>query len=609
MLKTVQAIHDTHTTEVDLLVVGSGAGGLSSAVVAAHLGLKVLVVEKAATLGGTSAWSGGWLWIPRNPLAVEAGIVETPDAPRTYLRNELGDHYDARRVDAFLEHGPRMIDFFRRNTAVQFVDGNLIPDFHGKQAGAAKGGRSVCAAPFDGRELGDDIHRLRPPLDLISPWGMGIASGADLRHFMNSMRSWPSFAHVARRVLVHFKDLLLHRRGMHLTNGNALIARLIRSAVDLGVELRTDSPVENLISADGKVCGARVRTAGREIEIRASRGVMLATGGFPHDPARARSLFPHTPTGTEHWSAAPFSNTGDGLRLGESAGGTVSSDLYAAAAWAPVSLVPRADGSTGHFPHLIERAKPGLIAVTRAGRRFVNEAGSYYDFITALFGVTRAGDKAEAWLVCDHRFIRRYGLGRVRPAPFPLRAHLRTGYLRRADSIGALARTCGIDAAALMATIDIYNADARHGRDPAFGRGDTPYNRVQGDPDFEPNPCVAAIEQGPYYAVRVVPGSLGTFAGLRTDANARVLDDKGAAIPGLYACGADMSSMMGGRYPSGGITLGPAMTFGYISAHHAAGIDLTDVTAADANDSGMPHSPQRAQPTTNAVPRPQSRTA
>jgi len=205
---------DVPPARCDVLVVGSGAGGLSAAVTAASLGLNVIVVEKEAVFGGTTAWSGGWLWIPRNPLAVAAGIVEDAEAPRTYLRHELGPHYDETRVEAFLEQGPRMIDFFQGETAVMFIDGNAIPDFHCASPGAREGGRSVCAAPFDARELGPRFAQLRPPLDLISPWGMGIASGTELRHFLNAMRNWRSFAYVTRRVVWHMLDLVVHRRGM-----------------------------------------------------------------------------------------------------------------------------------------------------------------------------------------------------------------------------------------------------------------------------------------------------------------------------------------------------------------------------------------------------------
>ncbi|WP_083686056.1 FAD-dependent oxidoreductase [Rhodoferax koreensis] len=558
-------------THCDLLVIGSGAGGLSAAVTAAHLGLKVLVVEKEAQYGGTTAWSGGWMWIPRNPLAVAAGIVEDPSAPLAYLRRELGAHFDEARAQAFLENGPRMVEFFQANTALRFIDGNGIPDFHGRTPDAGLGGRSVCAAPFDGHRLGDKIHALKPPLYETTLWGMGIASGAELRHFLNAMRKPASFWHVTKLVLRHWRDLLLHRRGMRLVNGNALAAALAASAFEAGVEIHVNSPARRLLMSQGRAVGAVVGSAGGDVGIQARCGVVLACGGFPFDAARAKALLPHAPTGTEHWSAASRGNTGDGLRLGEAAGGAVARDLKEAAALAPVSLVPRKDGSVAHFPHLIERAKPGLIAVTPAGQRFVNEADSYYDFMHGLLEATPAGQPVQAWLVCDHAFIRHYGLGAVKPAPMPMGAMLRNGYLRRGDTLAALAENCGIDAAGLQATVARYNTMAREGRDADFAKGETPYNRIQGDAAAGwPNACMAPLEKGPFYAVRVVPGSLGTFAGLKTDANARVLDAQGQPIAGLYAGGNDLNSVMGGNYPAGGITLGPAMTFGFIAAHHAA---------------------------------------
>jgi succinate dehydrogenase/fumarate reductase flavoprotein subunit len=561
----------TTTLNCDLLVLGSGAGGLSAAVTAAHLGLKVILAEKDPQIGGTTAWSGGWMWVPRNPLALAAGLQEDIAVPLSYLRHELGAQFDEHRARTYLSQAPNMVSFFRDKTALQFIDGNGIPDFHGRTPDAATGGRSVCAAPFDGRRLGALRRLLKSPLPETTLWGMGIASGAELRHFMGAMRSWTSFAYVARRVAGHVLDLLRHGQGMRLVNGHALAGALLASAAEAGVDLRVNSPAQSLLQDNGRVVGALLKTPEGEVTVHASRGVVLACGGFPHDRARKRALLPHAPTGEEHYSAASRGNTGDGLRLGEAVGAQVATDLAHAAAMAPVSLVPRSDGTWAHFPHLIERAKPGLIAVTRRGQRFTNEADSYHDFMRGLLAALPAGELPQAWLVCDHRFIRRYGLGAVKPAPMPLSPWLGNGYLVRGATLAALAEACGVDAAGLQATVSRYNAQAQAGVDEDFHKGETPYNRIQGDATFPgSNPCMAPLSQGPFYAVRVVAGSLGTFAGLRANAQAQVLQAHGEPVPGLYASGNDQSSMMGGHYPSGGITLGPAMTFGFIAAHHAA---------------------------------------
>ncbi|MEQ1718771.1 MAG: FAD-dependent oxidoreductase, partial [Hyphomicrobium sp.] len=537
----------------------------------------VIVIEKENQLGGTTAWSGGWLWVPRNPLATAAGIIEDIDAPRTYLKAELGNGYDANLCNTFLEHAPRMVAFFKDYTALQFIDGNLMPDFHDQSPGAGQGGRSVCAAPFDGRELGPRLKDLKPPLDEISPLGMGIASGADLRHFLFATRKWASFVHAAKRITRHSIDLARHQRGMHLTNGNALVARLLKSADDRRVRIMTATPARKLITNSGRVVGVVASPPEASFEIRAKRGVVLAAGGFPHDLKRKSEMFPHAPTGREHHSAAPDSNTGDGLRLGEAVGGYVRQDLTHAGAWAPVSLVPRADGTVGRFPHLIERAKPGLVMVLKSGKRFANEADSYHDLMQALFRASPENAPVEAWMICDTPFRRRYGLGRVRPLPFLVTPWLRNGYLKRGATIAELASACGIDANNLSTTITTYNSAARDGKDDEFHRGESAYNKIQGEAGGL-NPCLAPIERGPFYAVKIVPGSLGTFAGLKTDDRARVLDKSGASILGLYAVGNDMSSIMAGRYPAGGITLGPGMTFAFIAAHDAAGIALSDDT-------------------------------
>ncbi|HBX54982.1 FAD-dependent oxidoreductase [Pseudomonas sp. UBA2684] len=559
--------------DCDVLVIGSGAAGLAAAVTAAWHGQQVVVVEKDVVFGGASAWSGGWMWVPRNPLARRAGIEEDIEQPRSYLRHELGEHFNAELVDAFLEACPHMVGFFEQHSSLQFVDGNAIPDMHGASPGAATGGHQVIAAPYDARKVGALLPRLRKTMPETSFLGMPIMAGADLAAFLSLTRSPKAALHVAKRVITHLYHLVRYGRAMHLVNGVALVARLAKSAVDLGVQLIEATPAQHLLTEDGRVCGAQVLRHGTALNIHARKAVVLAAGGFANDLERRRVLFPRTPTGHEHLALPPAACNGDGLRLGEAVGARFNSDLKSPVAWAPVSRVPYADGRVGHFPHIIDRGKPGVIGVLKNGQRFVNEAGGYYDYTAAMVESAAEGDAVCSWLICDHRFIRRYGLGIARPAPLPLWSVLRSGYLKRGHSIDALARACGIAPAGLVATVAAFNQHARNGEDPAFGRGSTAFNRRNGDTTHSgANPCVAPIEHGPFYAVKVEPGCFGTFAGLSTNGQAQVLDGQAQPIPGLYAVGSDMASVMGGHYPSGGINLGPALTFGYIAGRHIAGV-------------------------------------
>lgn len=555
------------TEECDLLVAGSGAAGLAAAVTAAHHGLKVVLAEKNAVLGGTTAWSGGWIWAPCNPVAARHGITEDPAAPRRYLEAVLGGNFNAELADAFLAAAPEMVGFFEGKTALQFDCGAAIPDTYGHLPGAGTGGRSVIAQPFDARTLGEDIALLRPPLRETSFMGMSIQAGADLRAFLTATRSARSALHVVRRMSRHLWHLARYRRGMDLRNGNALVARLLVSARAEGVDLRPGHALADLVRGAEGVEGAVLRCGGKEVRIRARRGVVLACGGYPHDMARRGASYPKH---SEHTPLAVLSATGDGLELGEVAGGRQDQTLASPAAYCPVSRVDWPDGQSGVFPHIIDRGKPGVIGVLADGKRFCNEGLGYHDYVTAMKAALAPGAEQASWLVCDRHFLRRYGLGIVRPAPVPIRWWLRSGYLKNGRTLGDLAQSCGIDGAGLSETVAQFNEGARRGDDPAFHRGTSAYMRLQGDPAVAPNPCLAPIERPPFYAVKVVPGSFGTFAGLKTDGQARVLGDDGPIV-GLYAAGTDMASVMGGHYPAGGINLGPALTFGFVAGRHAAG--------------------------------------
>lgn len=563
------------TFDCDVLVIGSGASGLATAVTAASQGLDVLVVEKEPRFGGTTARSGGWLWIPGTRLATEQGIHEPPGAAVEYLKHEATTHFDPARIATFLEMGPKAVDYFTRNTAVQFDMPAVFPDYHAEAPGGLQGGRSMVARPFDGRQLGELIKHLAPPLPELTVFGMMLGSGKEIKHFMRAFKSVESFAYVTKRLALYLVDVLRHGRGMTLTNGNALAGSLAKAAMDAKVPLWLSSPVQKLIVEHDGVSGAIVQHEGKRVRVRAKRGVVLACGGFPHDVERRKELFPHAPTGREHFSPAPVTNTGDGLRLAESVGGVVDKTIPHAAAWVPTSITTRPDGSKGVMPHFIDRAKPGVIAVTPKGKRFTNEGSSYHDFVQDMVNACKNEPEVFSWLLCDHRVLRDYGLGCVAPFPLPYGQHVKSGYLKTGRTIGELAKQIGVVPEVLQSTVEQFNKNAREGNDPEFGKGSKAYNRYQGDELVTPNPCVAPLETGPFYAIKLVVGDLGTFAGLVTDERTRVLDANRQPIKGLYAVGNDAASIMGGNYPGAGITLGPALTFGYV-----AGLELAKSEAA-----------------------------
>ena len=562
----------SHLIEYDLVVVGSGAAGLACAITARKRGLDVVVLEKEPVFGGTTALSGGVLWIPLNPHGRRQNAADTRAAVQAYMLRETGQFYDEAAVNAFLDNGPKMVEFFERETSMQFVP-TLYPDYHPTVEGGVDIGRSILAAPFDIRGLGPDMARLKPPLKTITFIGMMFnSSNADLKHFFQATKSLTSFLYVARRLATHLKELALYRRGIQVTSGNALAARLAKSALDLGIPILTGHAAKSVWMEGDRAVGVRAATAEGDKPIRARHGVVLACGGFPHDVQRIAKAYPHVARGGEHLSPTPTSNTGDGVAMAEAVGGTADIRFADSAAWMPVSRVDYGGGEVGVFPHLLDRYKPGVIGVLRNGKRFTNESNSYHDVGAAMIrACAEQGQKDTAmWLVCDKTTLGKYGLGFVKPAPMPIGKFLRNGYLLQGATLAELAQNAGIDAAGLEQTVRDFNVGATKGEDPAFGRGSTSFNRYLADPSHQPNPCVAPVQQGPFYAVKVIMGDLGTFDGIQTSVVGEVLRRDGAPIDGLYAVGNDRASIMGGNYPGAGITHGPNMTFGYATAHHIA---------------------------------------
>ena len=556
--------------ECDVIVVGSGAAGLTAAITAKTRGLDVVVLEKEPVFGGTTALSGGVLWIPLNTHGRRQNPADTREAVREYMMQETGRFFDPAAVDAFIENGPKMVEFFEQHTEMQFVP-TLYPDYHPDVPGGAEIGRSILAAPFDIRGLGADMARLKPPLKTITFMGMMFnSSNADLKHFFRATKSLTSFMYVAQRLVTHLKELALYQRGIHVTSGNALAARLAKSALDLGIPILTSSPMKELLLTHDRVTGVRAGGDGGERQITARQGVVLACGGFPHDVKRIAKAYPHLQRGGEHLSPTPTSNTGDGVNVAEAVGAKVEIRFKEAAAWMPVSYVPYGKGEFGVFPHLLDRYKPGVIGVLKNGQRFTNESNSYHDVGADMISAREGHQDTAMWLVCDKTALSKYGLGFVKPAPMPIGRFLRNGYLTEGRTLDELAHKCGIEPQALESTVRVYNEGAVNGQDPAFGRGRTSFNRYLADPEHQPNPCVAPIQDGPFYAVKVVMGDLGTFDGIQTSVVGEVLRQDGNPITGLFAVGNDRASIMGGNYPAAGITHGPNMAFAFLTANHIA---------------------------------------
>jgi len=549
---------------VDLVVLGSGAGGLTAALTAALAGLKPLVLEHGSRIGGTSARSSGTVWVPDNLYLRAYGARDDRAEAERYLSSLVGERGDPQMWQTFLDAAPRMLADLHE--IVGFRPYLAAPDYRPDHPGAASGGRPLEPLPFDGRELGADFARLAEPIpELMLFGGMMITRGEAatlLRVDRSPAALWLGARLVARYVL----DRLRYARGTRLVLGNALVAQLLHALRERQVPVVTNARCRRLLLRDGRICG--VELDGDAATIAASRGVVLAGGGFP---ANAEWRRQHLPEPVAEYTPADPGCDGSTLQLALDAGAGLGPAGLDNALWFPSSIARRADGSTAVYPHIVlDRAKPGLIAVDSTGKRFVNEAVSYHEFVRAMYRAHAETPAIPAFLVCDRAFIQRYGLGLIRPRSLSLRRYVGS-YLQEAPSIRELAQKIAVPAEALEATVARANTFAADGIDADFGKGGNIYDRSNGDPAVRPNPCLGTIRQLPFYALPVLPTPLGTSRGLCADVDALVLRASGAPIPGLYVCGNDMQSAFGGEYPGAGAQLGQAMTFAWIAARHAAG--------------------------------------
>ncbi|WP_128924340.1 FAD-dependent oxidoreductase [Bradyrhizobium guangxiense] len=556
--------HETY----DVIVIGAGAGGMTAAAVAAAGGLRVLVIEKTAFVGGTTAWSGGMVWIPANAKMKAAGLSDSVADAVQYLSSTVPEPANAGLRAAFLARGPEAIAWLEANTEVRLQPVKASPDHYPERLGATAGGRVLEPVVFDGTRLGRAFARLRPPLPEFTLFGGMMINRLDIPHFRSVGKSLRSTLRAARLVAAYALQRLRSPRGTTLHLGNALAARLYASLLAQHVEILFSADVQDLSMQGDRVSGVVIRHGSRDRPIAARRGVVLATGGFSHDAVLRKRFFP---AAARPVSATNTSSTGDGLRLAAEAGAALNTDATSPAYWAPASLFRRADGSRGVFPHTVcDRAKPGVIAVNAAGRRFVNEALSYHDFVLAMLRDGNGEPDRPFHLICDCRFLWSYGLGRIKPFTRSVRPYMASGELVEAPDIAQLAAKIDAKPSVLTATLASYNEGAKEGRDPEFGRGSTIYQRHFGDISHKPNPCIAPITRAPFFAMRIHPADLGTAIGMKVDAQSRVLRADGTPIAGLYACGNDMGSIMNGNCPGPGIALGPALTFGYIAGRHLA---------------------------------------
>lgn len=553
--------------EVDTLVVGSGAGGLLSALVAADNHADVLVIEKEAQWGGSSATSGAGIWIPNSDQARAAGFEDNVDDAFKYVRALSKENVPDANIRAFVENASPMLRWVTNNTEISY-QAFPYPDYHAENPGGSPTGyRTHMPLPIDGKKLGKDVENLRFASPAASLFGYLNWHFDETYIILFRAPGW--WWHLTKSLARYWFDWpfrFTSRKDRRLTLGNALLGGLRLAINEKKVPLWLESPLEELITEKGKITGAIVRHEGKSLRIRAKKGVVLAAGGFDKNQMMRDENAPLYRNAT--YSGGTGGNTGDSIRAGTAIG---ADTLNMQSAWAaPVFYVPGED--RGRLC-TIERALPGCMMVNQKGERYLNEAASYH--IVGQQMARRAaehGDANPTWFVFDHKYRHNYPVGPLYPImpDWMQRGDVR-GILKKGRTIEELAANMGVPVDTLASTVSRFNEYAVKGEDPDFHRGEAAYDKMYGDPRVGPNPCLAPLAKGPFYAMPIYPGDIGTNGGLLTDDKARVLDAKGKPIAGLYAVGNNAASAMGESYPGAGVTIGPAMTFGYIAARHMTG--------------------------------------
>jgi 3-oxosteroid 1-dehydrogenase len=544
---------------------------MTAALRAAHSGASVLIVEKSPYYGGTSATSGGGLWIPCNHLMDGVGVEDNEADAMRYMQALTGADVPAANVEAFVRNGKRMLQWITGNSRVEYMAMQHYADYYQQLPGARPGARSIDPLPFDARQLGDDFklmqesHRQTRVLGLM---GYTNIEGAVL---LSKAPGW--FQLVVKLTLQYLSDFrwrFSSLRSRRLVMGNALIGRLRKSLQAFDVPLWLSCPAQEIIRDGERVVGIKAQRNGQPLFIKARRAVILASGGFEHSQALRERYLP-TPT-DEKWSAASPYNTGDMLVAGQAVGAATA--LLDEAWWGPSITVPGEDRARALFT---ERSMPGAILVNRAGKRFVNESVAYTTAVQAMYDP----GNLPTYLLFDSRYKREYPFGPLLPGGMHLNwlqpAHIKNNLLKRADSIAALAKSIDVPEQALVETVRQFNEFAAAGKDHHFQRGENAYDLLYGDVRIQPNPCLAPLREAPFYAIEIYPGDIGTKGGLLTNVDAQVVDQTGIPIAGLYAIGNCSASVTGRYYPGAGATLGPAMTFGFLAAEHACGATQHDV--------------------------------